>query len=700
MPLLELTVSGGASLSVRHFAITETISTPFNVSVLAVSREPNINARAIVGRPASFRLASGVAQVLDGKRRWKGVCIHMEQVHALPEGGGLSTYQLTIVPTLWLLSQRRSYRIFQHLNAPDIVKKIVAKWKISPSPAWRINPTRYPKLEYRVQYGETDLAFINRILEEAGISYFFEDDGQGSRLILSDQPQSSRSRGAIWHESEPNESAEKEFVTDVRVADVVRPGAYSVRDFDFRRPNFGLTAEAPKASGREANYVQQQYIPGAFLAETQKGGDTPVADDRGVARHDVNVGARLARRRLQGERAAKRTVRFETNAVDLAPGVVFSIENHPNNALDGKNLLVTELSLEGEPGDDWNMSGTALFAARPYRPALRTPKPSIHGLQSAMVVGPEGQEIFTDEFGRVRVQFHWDRKGKRNERSSCWMRVSQGWAGSGYGMFTVPRVGQEVLVGFLEGDPDQPIVVGRVFNATSPVPYKLPENRTVSTWKSSSTPGGEGFNEIKFEDAAGNELVYVQAQRDLQKLVKANEVETTGASRTITVGANRTATIGGVDSTLVGSKHSVTMAQPSDPPPTIPPTGMAMADTIASLTTGAATVSLNGGNVSIDAAGDISLNAGGSITIAAGSAITNTAVTVTTTAGATISNTAGAEISNTAGAAITSSATRIQITGGGSVKVDSGGTVTVTGSTIEVTAGGPVAIKGSVVDLN
>jgi type VI secretion system secreted protein VgrG len=194
-------------------------------------------------------------------------------------------------------------------------------------------------------------------------------------------------------------------------------------------------------------------------------------------------------------------------------------------------LLVTEFSVEGTPGEEWTMSASATFADNPYKPTQKTQKPRVNGVQSATVVGPAGQEIHTDEFGRVRVQFPWDRDGKNDENSSCWMRVSQGWAGTGYGMIMIPRIGHEVLVGFLEGDPDQPIVVGRVYNAKQVVPHKLPENKTRSTWKSDTSLGSNGFNEIMFEDKKGQELVFEQAQKNRRRLVKNDETITVGHDR-------------------------------------------------------------------------------------------------------------------------------------------------------------------------
>ena len=230
---------------------------------------------------------------------------------------------------------------------------------------------------------------------------------------------------------------------------------------------------------------------------------------------------------LGGTRVDRRTVSFDTNTIDLWPGQVFCMDKHPHAELtDETKLLVTEFSVEGTPGGEWSMSGQAAFTDAPYRPPQRTLKPRVEGVQSAQVVGPQGQEIHTDEFGRVRVQFPWDREGKHDDGSSCWIRVSQGWAGTGYGMIVIPRIGQEVMVGFLEGDPDQPIIVGRVYNAKQAVPYKLPEHKTRSTWKSDSSLGSGGFNEIMFEDIKGQELVWEQAQKNRRRLVKNDETIT------------------------------------------------------------------------------------------------------------------------------------------------------------------------------
>ena len=577
MSALDLSfASGENSLSVRRVQIHEGLSTLFTISVWARSPHFDLDLESLVGQPAAFQIVHGTKLVANqGGRRWSGVVSMMEQVQGESGNSGekpLSTYYLRIVPRLWLLTQRQNYRIYQHLSIPDISEKLLAEWGLQA--ILQIDKGAYPRLEYKVQYGETDFAFLCRLWEEAGIAFTFPDDEEGKTVILGDKLQEwpVREGEPIPYVDNPNAAAEKEFVTLVRLAHEVRPGAHTIRDYDFRRPSFPLFGEAPKAKGPEAAYEQYHYKPHGLLVEPGKGGDTPTADDKGIARHEQKAGHERADRSLAGTRTGKVRVSFETNVVDLWPGRRFSIDHHPHAELDSaRKLLVTEFSLEATPGGEWHMEGSAVFSDVPYRPVVRTPKPKINSVQSATVVGPAGTEIHTDEFGRVRVQFPWDREGKSDDKSSCWIRVSQGWAGTGYGMMVIPRLGHEVLVGFLNGDPDAPIIVGRVFNATQRVPYKLPDHKTRSTWKSDSSLGSDGFNEIMFEDLKDTELVYVQAQKNLRKLVKndetitvgnnrqklviMNELETTGVNRTEVTGANRTEITGANRMTMIGGNR-------------------------------------------------------------------------------------------------------------------------------------------------
>jgi type VI secretion system secreted protein VgrG len=556
------------------------------------------------------------------------VCSAAQQTQV--ERAGLSTYELRIVPALWLLTQRTNHRVFQHASVPEIGDKLLREWGIPA--AWHVDRSAHPRLEYRVQHGESDFAFLSRLLEEAGIAYTF-GEGDGPAVSFFDAIESSEPRpgGPLPFEDQPNAGAQREFVTGVRIAHEVRPGRLTLRDFDFRRkPDIPLFAAA--GSPEEARLEQHLYWPGSFFAEGARPGDTPVADDKGVSRAQEKVGKEQAERALAAARSSQRHVAFGTNAIDLRPGTVFSIAGHAHGDLaPGHRLLVTELRIEGAHDSEWTIEGSATLADVPYRPPRTTPKPVVQGVESAVVVGPPGEEIFTDELGRVRVQFPWDREGDFDDDSSCWIRVSQGWAGAGYGMIALPRVGQEVVVGFFGGDPDQPILVGRVFNNTARVPNKLPESRTQTTWRSASSPGGDGWNEITFEDAKGRERLFVQAERDLEKIVKANESEEIGgsatrrvagsetveigAAQTILVGAGRSVAVGGDDEITVGLRHAVTIAPGADSQDGLPPTGLEVANRKIILSTGEATLTLEGPNITLEAAASILLNAAASITV-------------------------------------------------------------------------------------
>ncbi len=575
---LEVRVGSGDALDIRNFSLRERLSSLFRVDLLVVSENPSIDFDAVVGQPARFALSTGLHD-----RSWSGVCNHFEQVRVEPSG--LSTYRLSIVPTLWLLSQRKNYRIFQQISEPDIVLALLAEWDIAP--VVRLDRGAYKKRKYRVQYAESDFAFLCRMLEDAGISFYFEAEEEETQLVLSDAPQANPKRTPallFMDDTSAVKDHSLEFATSVRMGQRVRPGKYTMRDHDYRKPPaYQPAATAARGLEPEERLERFQYTPGAFLFGADSGESTPVADDRGKTRTDDREAAVLAQKRLDAKRGSARVCAFETNAHDLAPGVVVSIAGHPHAALgEGKSLLVVESSLRGTDRGEWSHHCEARGTEIPFRPALVTRKPKVHGVESATVVGPPGEEIHTDEFGRVRVHFHWDRESKMDQHSSCWIHVSQAWAGAGYGVTNLPRIGHEVLVDFLGGDPDRPVVVGRVYTNLQKTPYRLPQNKTQSGWKSHSTGGGGGYNEIMFEDAAGRELVRVQAERDMNKLVKRNESSTVGSNRartvgvneTITVGNSRTKTVGVVNDSRVGVKHAVTITPPSpgpgEPPP--PPT--------------------------------------------------------------------------------------------------------------------------------
>jgi type VI secretion system secreted protein VgrG len=584
------------SLSVRHFTVTERISTLFDVSIVGLSSLDDIDFETIIGQPATLRIEHGGLSAVAPSREWRGICTHFEQLQA--ESTGLSTYLVRIAPALWMLTQRQNNRIFQHLTVPQIVGKILDEWGIEHE--LEIDATAHVRHEYVVQYGETDFAFVSRLLEEAGISYRFAfDDKKGTHPVFADKPHRREPRAGtpLLFVDHPPPGVTREIVTKLRISRELRPGNVALRDFEFRgRLDYPLFGKATPAAGVEGPLEQYGYAPGAFVTEGKPGAEK-------AARADEKEGMALAERGLEAIRATKEIVAFDTNVIDLGPGEIFSMSGHPKTEISApKLLLAIEQRLDGTIGGEWSVTGRAVPAETPHRPAKTTPRPKISGVQSAIVVGPKGEEIHTDELGRVRVQFHWDREGKRDEQSSCWVRVSQGWAGTGFGMMVLPRVGQEVTVSFFEGDPDQPVIIGRVYNSLNQVPYKLPDNKTRSGWKTQSSPGSgaaPAYNELMFEDKKGAELVSLRAQRDLHKLVKANENERTGTDRTIAVGKNRTSTVGAVDSTFVGTRHVVTVGAT--------PTSFEMTDKRIVATTGEATITFNGPDIALEAKGNITI---------------------------------------------------------------------------------------------
>ena len=536
---LSVDVASGDALDVREFSIEERMSALFSVVLVVLTENVAVDFDEIVGQPARFTIKNGLAE-----RTFAGIVSRMEQTGV--EEGGLSTYALTIVPRVWLLTQRRNHRIFQHVTEPDIALALLSEWSI-PTDV-RIDKAAHKKRKYRVQYGESDHAFAGRMLEDAGISYFFADDDGETRLVLSDAPGSAppaRPPLAFIERWSPGIQTGPQ-ATAVRLGQRVRPGRYTMRDRDYRLPaSYPLMASAESGGGNiESRLERFHYTPGAFLFAADRGDSTPVADDKQRTRSDEPEAAILAKKRLDAKRASAKHCTFQTNALDLAPGMTVAMSGHPHPMLAGGSpLLVVASRLSGTSTGEWTHTCEARSTDVPYRPAVTTPKPRVGGVETATVVGPPGEEIHTDEFGRVRVHFHWDRNNPADDKASCWIPVSQGWAGMGYGMIHIPRVGQEVLVDFLGGDPDRPMVVGRVYTNQQRVPYALPGNKTRSAWKSNSTGGTGGYNEIMFEDAGGRELIHIQAEKDLTKLVKHDETVTIDNDRTKTVHHDDTLTV-------------------------------------------------------------------------------------------------------------------------------------------------------------
>ena len=530
-----LTLEDGAALTVQRFELDTRLSGLFEARITIHTADPSVELSNWTGRAAKL-----VVHVGRCERSFDGLIAQASQVH--PDPSAVSTYSLVLVPRLWVTTQRSGYRVHQHKSIPEIVGSLLEEWRIDHR--WELEREHRP-LEYKVQYGESDFHFLSRLLEEAGISYAFDGSEGRSLLVLSDTPEHAPLRpDPLEVVADATMANNAEFAREVRLERRVTPSIVTLRDYDHRAPSFGLFATAaPSVPG---GYEQYHYVPGAFLVEGNAAEQTPAADDRGVARRLQSAGEQRAQLLRDAHLSEQHAVQFDSNAFDLLPGIVFRLNGHPHPELEGgRPLIVTAARFEGGPRERWRVQVEAAYADRPVRPLPSTPKPVAHGVEVAVVVGPAGQEIHTDEFGRVRLQFPWDREGRFDETSSCWMRVSHGWGGAGYGFSVVPRMGQEVLVIFENADPDLPIVAGRVFDGLQPVPYRLPEESTVSGWKSQASLGGIGFNELRFDDRKGDELVYVQAEKNLRKLVKNDETITVLRDRRKDVGSRETDTTEG-----------------------------------------------------------------------------------------------------------------------------------------------------------
>lgn len=506
---LRLDVGIEDKLDVRSFNVDDGLAALFSVDLEVTCSNPAVDLEELVGSPAAFHIELDRMAYPDlPKRSWSGVVSEAHLVRSEP--AGVSTYQLTISPRLWLATRRSNCRVFQQLSDLDVVKLLLGEWGIDAE----IDCTAtYKTRKYRVQYQETDFAFLSRLLEAAGITLFFRDEDGESKLVLSDAPERRTERKQpLDHVDSP--VAGTRWATQLRASRVLTSGKISVADHDHRMPNQPLVAETTASQHPvESRLESYAYAPGAFRFGGDGPKDTPNADDRGRTRTDPREGQRITEQLGSAAIARSRRFVFESNAIDLTPGLGVTVSQHAATERAGK-LLVTRVVVSGTHDEPAQITVHATNADRPYRPDAVTPMPQIQGVESAVVVGPAGETIHCDEFGRVRVQFHWDRYGKMDEFSSCWVPVSQAWAGEGLGALNIPRVGQEVVVSFLGGNPEEPVIVGRIFTNLLRPPLPLPANKTQNGFRSASVPKTGGYNELMFEDKAGSEEIRIRAEKD------------------------------------------------------------------------------------------------------------------------------------------------------------------------------------------
>ncbi|MFP2923985.1 type VI secretion system tip protein TssI/VgrG [Pyxidicoccus sp. 3LG] len=515
-------------LKVTHFSGHEGMSTQFEFHLELACQSPVLGFDTVIGKPALLTVSGE-----HKPRHVHGIVSRLALVQVMPR---YTLYRATLVPQVWRLRHRHDCRIFQGLTTPDILKKVLAVAGIAGDQYRFTLSGSYEPRDYCVQYRESDWAFMSRLMEEDGIFYFFEHTADGHVLVLGDaasafQPIASGVQGeCVPFRHAAGLVTDDEHVERFHFAEEVLPGRVSLRDFNFKRPTMPM--EVKNEAGQDADLEVYDY-PGEYQIP---------------GRGSPAKGATLAQVRLEEHQAQRLTGQGESDCERFLPGGLFTLTEHPRGGFNQRFLLTT-VAHEGFQGQVKDEEAAASdrfsysnhFSCMPadvqYRPARLTPKPVMRGIQTAVVVGPAGQEIYTDEFGRVKVQFHWDREGKSNEKSSCWIRVSQAWAGEGWGSMFIPRIGQEVIVDFIEGDPDRPLVTGRVYNGLNPVPYVLPDEKTKSTVRSNSSPGGNGFNELRFEDRKGKEQLFMHAERNMDVHVKNDSMEVILHDRHQTIGA-------------------------------------------------------------------------------------------------------------------------------------------------------------------
>ncbi len=535
-------------LLLKGFTGQESVSRLFSFDLELLSEvNPAIDFDSIVGKRVTITVEHA-----HGKRYINGL------VRRFSQGAGdrtFASYRAEVVPWLWLLTQTADCRIFQNMTVPDIIQKIFKDLGFSD---FKLNLVgSFQPRDYCVQYRETDFNFVSRLMEQYGIFYYFEHSDGKHVLVLGNTPDAELDcdpSSVTFHGATGATVAADDVVTELTMEQEIRPVKYTLNDYNFESPSTNLVASVGSVYPAVVNTKLEIYdYPGDYLKR--------------------NDGDALVKLRIEEEETQRSLLRGGGGCRQFVPGYKFKLTGHGRSSLDTSYVLESVAHFAAERGYDpgggegdfsYSNTFTCIPSKVPYRPPRVTPKPIVQGSQTAEVVGPKGEEIYTDKFGRVKVQFHWDREGKKDENSSCWIRVSHPWAGKGWGSVSIPRIGQEVIIDFLEGDPDQPIITGRVYNGEAMPPYGLPGGGVVSGLKSNSTKGGGGYNELSMNDTKGTEMITLHGQydmgstieHDLTAKVGNNHSETIGVDETLSVGNNRTRSVGSNESITVGSMRT------------------------------------------------------------------------------------------------------------------------------------------------
>jgi type VI secretion system secreted protein VgrG len=722
-------------LLLRGFSGQESISQLSTFELDLLSKDPEIKFEDIIGKRVTLRVTLSE----DKNRYFNGFISRFVQTGAQT---GMPNYRATMVPWLWFLTKTTDCRIFQNKTIPDIIQQICKEYGFTDIKT-KLQATYEPR-DYCVQYRETDYNFVARLMEQYGIFYFFEHEKEKHTLVLADnsdahQPCPEQPK-AKWN-PQGSKNLTEDVVTTLEVEKIFRPGKYALTDYNFETPSTSLLSEIDTtiAVGGNAKYEVYDY-PGEYEKKAQ--------------------GKTLVKVRMEEQEVKHLHVTGTSSCRAFATGYRFDFEDYSRADLNQAYVL-TAISHTGTVGDTYTSgkTGDGTEAYRnaftciphsvPFRPPQITPKPIIQGPQTAVIVGPGGEEIYVDKYGRVKAQFHWDREGKFDEHSSCWMRVSQVHAGKSFGGIDTPRIGEEVIMSFLEGDPDRPLIVGRVYNSKNMPPNGLPGAGMISGLKSNSTPGGGGNNCIMLDDTKGNELYNMNAQynctehvgndrtttidhdetlsvgNNRTKKVKVDQSEDIGSNKKIHVGATHTETIDSDKTMTIGGNHSETIS--GNETITVKTAsahtiilaralsvgagyqvtvGGAMNESIVGLKAeeigGLKSVNVIGNssentkaNKSVDATGNISEKAGKDIALNAGKNIASSA-------GDNITEAAGKDVSITSGKKMTVKAgDDLSITGGkkGMIDIKDELTIKCGKAVISMKSNGDITINGNVIGV-
>jgi type VI secretion system secreted protein VgrG len=715
--VMEIVTPLGDKLLFYGMHAREELGRLFSFQLDLLSEDGAVKPEDVLGKNVTVK----VALPDDSTRYFNGF---VTRFSAGEKYGRYHRYGALVQPWLWFLTRTADCRIFQEMSVPDIVKAVLGELDVND---FKMELTgSYRKLVYCVQYRETDFNFISRLLEHEGIYYYFKHtDGHHTMVMTDSSSQAAAFAGYdVLQYFEPGRLArpDVEHIQTWEFGRQIQPGAYVHDDYDLERPSVNLKAQKSLARGHSQASHEMYDYPGFYVKKPD--------------------GEQYAGVRIEEHAAQYEAAQASTNARGVCAGYLLKLDNYPRADQNKEHLILAAShdlvfsqyeALPHAVGVDYRCQFTAMATTEQFRPKRITPKPFVQGPQTAVVVGPSGDQIYTDKYGRVKVQFRWDRRGEKNENSSCWIRVSSPWAGKGWGAVATPRIGQEVIVDFLEGDPDQPIITGRVYNQEQLPPFGFPAGAVISGVKS-DTHKGSGNNEMSLDDTAGSERVYIHGQFNMDTVIEhdqtstihnnrtdrvdvddsesigknqkwdvgVNRDATIGADETLTVGANRTKSIGANETITVGSNRDATV-------------GSSETLTVAMQRTHS--VGINE-TINVGAAQEISVGAMQAITVGANQS-TNVGVNQSTEVGANQSIEVGKNASMTAGGdesrgikggratsigkddalkvaknLVVDAGDSVTIkTGSASITMKKDGTITIKGKDIKVEGSGKINVK-------